>query len=72
MKMKLCFCIAAITIVIAGCGSAERKANKSIATINKERLELIEKYQDCVEKAGDDQAEAEACETYRKSAEALQ
>jgi hypothetical protein len=72
MKVKQCLCVVAITILIAGCGSAERKANKSVAEVNKERLSLIEDYQKCVKKAGDDQAKAEACETYRKSAEALQ
>jgi hypothetical protein len=59
-------------ILIAGCGGSERKANRSVAKVNDERLSLIEDYQKCVDKAGEDQAEAEACETYRKSAEALQ
>lgn len=72
MKMKLCLCVVAITIVITGCGSGERKANKSIVEVNNERLSLIEDYQKCVKKAGDDEVKAEACETYRKSAEALQ
>jgi hypothetical protein len=72
MKAKQCLCVFAVLILIAGCGSAERKANKSVAKVNKERLSLIEDYQKCVDKAGEDQVKAEACETYRKSAEALQ
>jgi hypothetical protein len=45
--------------------------NKSEAEVNKERVSLIEDYQKCIKKAGDDEAKAAACEHYRKSAEAL-
>ena len=72
MKVKQFVCVFAMTVLIVGCGGSERKANRSVAEVNKERLSLIEDYQKCVDKAGEDQVKAEACETYRKSAEALQ
>lgn len=72
MSFKHCICILSIACVAAGCGSAERKANKSQARVNEERLSLIDEYQKCVKKAGDNQEEADTCETLRKSAEALQ
>lgn len=71
MNLKQCVCIIAIGLLVAGCGSAERKANKSQAKVNEERLDLIDQYQKCMDKAGDNEEEAAACETYRKSAEAL-
>ncbi len=71
MKIKHCICVLAIAVIAVGCGSAERKANKSAALVNEERLDLIDKYQKCMEKAGDNEKEADACDTYRKSAEAL-
>ncbi|MDG2271818.1 MAG: hypothetical protein P8L39_05925 [Halioglobus sp.] len=72
MSFKHCICILSIACVAAGCGSAERKANKSQARVNEERLSLIDEYQKCVKKAGNDETKAGACDTLRKSAEALQ
>ena len=71
MKVKHCVCIFAIVALVAGCGNAERKANKSTAAINNERLSLIEDYNKCIKKAGKDEAKADACDHYRKAAEAL-
>ena len=64
-----------LVVIVAGmmiaCGSAERKANKSQAEINKERIKLSEEYQKCMKKAeGDKDKEAE-CDKYLKAAEAL-
>ncbi|MCX2976156.1 hypothetical protein [Candidatus Marimicrobium litorale] len=72
MLFKQYICIFTIALVAAGCGSAERQANKSQVRVNDERLSLIDEYQKCVKKAGDNQEEADTCETLRKSAEALQ
>ena len=71
MRVKQCICVFAITVLIAGCGSAQRKVNKSEAEVNKERLSLVEDYKKCIKKAGKDAEKVEACETYRKAAEAL-
>jgi hypothetical protein len=71
MGVKQWVCVLAIMALVAGCGSAQRKVNKSQAAVNKERLSLIEDYNKCIKKAGKDEAKAEACDTYRKAAEAL-
>ena len=56
MLFKQYICIFTIALVAAGCGSAERQANKSQVRVNDERLSLIDEYQKCVKKAGDNQA----------------
>jgi hypothetical protein len=71
MRVKQIVCVLAMVALIAGCGSAQRKVNKSEAAVNKERLSLIEDYNKCTKKAGKDEAKAEACDHYRKAAEAL-
>jgi len=71
MKAKIGLCILVIAALVAGCGSGQRKVNKSEAAVNQERLSLIEDYKKCVKKAGKDEAKKEACESHRKAAEAL-
>ena len=72
MGMKECICILAPVTLVAGCGGAQRKANRSEAKVNNERLDLVEDYKKCMEDAGDDKAAWEACDSYLKAAEALQ
>jgi hypothetical protein len=57
--------------MILACSSAEKKAYKSQTAVNEERIELTDKYQECMKKAGDDQAKQAQCEQYLKAAEAL-
>lgn len=71
MRLSSVMCCLLAATLIAGCGSGQRKVNKSEAEMNKERVSLIEDYQKCIKKAGDDEEKAAACEHYRKSAEAL-
>ena len=71
MKVIWCTSVFAIILMIAGCGTAERKANKSIANVNEERLSLIKDYEKCIKKADEDEAKSEACDTYLKAADAL-
>ena len=71
MKAMQWMCVFAITLMIAGCGNAERRSNKSTADVNNERISLIKKYEKCINNAGDDDTKSEACDTYLKSAEAL-
>lgn len=71
MKFKACICILVIAVLATGCGSGQRKVNKSEAAINQERLSLIEDYKKCIKKADNDEAKAEACESHRKAAESL-
>jgi len=72
MQVKHGIAMIMIAFLVVGCGGAERRANKSTAKLNQERLALIDKYQKCVKQAGDNEEESAKCETYRKSAEALQ
>ena len=71
MKVMRCICVFAVILMITGCGSAERKANKSIANVNDERLSLIADNEKCIKKAGEDEAKSEACDSYLKAADAL-
>jgi hypothetical protein len=57
--------------IMTACSSSQDRAYKAQEKVHKERLELVEKYNKCMEKAGDDAQKKEACEQYLKSAEAL-
>jgi hypothetical protein len=71
MKLMRIFLVVIVAGMMLACGSAERKANKSQAELNKEKIKLSEEYQKCMKKAeGDKDKEAE-CEKYLKAAEAL-
>ena len=50
---------------------AQKHSYEAQEEVARERLELVEKYQDCVDGANDDQRKIEACESYLKAAEAL-
>jgi len=68
------FCI----LMIGACSTpaeraskAQEKTYKAQESIARERLDLVEKYTECVKKAGNDKLKIEACDTYLKAAEAL-
>ena len=58
-------------LLLGACASAEDRAARADEEVANQRLELIQKHQDCVEQANGDQAKIDACETYLKEAEAL-
>jgi hypothetical protein len=67
-----------IVMFIGACQSAERRSHRAQAKsseaqtkISQERLKLVDEYKKCVEKAGDDTAKVEACDSYLKAAESL-
>jgi hypothetical protein len=60
-----------LLVVNLSCAGSETKKNRAEEAVHKERLNLIEDYKKCMKKAGDDQAEVEACDKYLKAAEAL-
>jgi hypothetical protein len=76
-KQQIMILVALLTVVLSvsacGClgGGAEKKAHKSQAAVNEEKLELSEKYQKCMKKAGDDQEKQAQCEQYLKASEPL-
>ena len=71
MKLMRIFLVVIVAGMLSACGSAERKANKSQAEINKEKIKLSEQYQKCMKKAEGDKEKEAGCEKYLKAAEAL-
>jgi uncharacterized lipoprotein YajG len=70
--------VAALIALLAGCSSPQDKAAQAQESsyeaqekVAKERLNLVNKYQQCVKEAADNQQKAAACESYLKAAEAL-
>ena len=63
---------------VAGCSTPEERAAAAQERsydaqeeVARQRLELVDKYQACVEEAAGDALKTEACESYLKAAEAL-
>jgi hypothetical protein len=71
MKLVKIFLVVLVAGMLLACGGAEKKAHKSQAAVNKEKVELSEKYQKCMKKAGKDEAKQAQCEQYLKAAEPL-
>ena len=71
MKLVKIFLVVFAAGMILACSSAEKKAHKSQTAVNEERLELIDEYKECVEKADKDKEKEAECEHYLKAAEAL-
>jgi hypothetical protein len=70
--------VATLIALLAGCSSPQDKAAQAQQgsyeaqeRVAKERLNLVNKYQQCVKDAGDNQQKAAACESYLKAADAL-
>jgi uncharacterized lipoprotein YajG len=64
--------------LLAGCQTPQEKAAdaqaaaaKAQENIAKKRLDLIAKYQSCVQNAAGDQQKVAACDSYLKAAQAL-
>lgn len=71
MKTFYLFMIVAIAGFTFGCASPQDRAYKAQEGVHKERLKLVNEYQKCLKKAGNDKAAIEACDSYLKAAEAL-
>lgn len=63
---------------LAACGNPHKKAAKAQAKsyeaqgeVAKQRLRLVDQYQECVISANNDTMKIEACDSYLKAAEAL-
>ena len=50
---------------------AQKSAFEAQEEVAKQRLELIEEYQACIDDSGNDTEKMNACESYLKAAEAL-
>mgnify|MGYP001827885784 FL=1 len=79
MNLRMLVLIVVIAMLVASCGTsqrraakADRKASQAEESVSKERLKLGDQYKACVSEAGEDQQKVEACDTHLKAAEALQ
>ena len=70
--------VATLIALLSGCSSPQDKAAKAQQgsyeaqeKVAKERLNLVNKYQQCVKEAGDNQQKAATCDSYLKAADAL-
>ena len=71
--------VATLIALVAGCSSpqdtaanAQERSYQAQAKVDKERLDLVNKYQQCVKEAADDQRKAAACDSYLKAAESAE
>lgn len=71
MKLVKIFLLIAVVGLLIGCQSAQDKAARSQEAVNRERLELVDKYQKCMKKAEQDKEQQAECEQYLKASEAL-
>ena len=71
MKSIYIFLFAFIVGMTLACSSPQDKAYTAQEKVHKERLKLVEEYQKCLKKAGEDKQKIEACDQYLKAAEAL-
>ena len=71
MKSILALTLALAFTILTACSSSQDRAYKAQEKVHKERLELVEKYEKCMKKAGDDEQKKQTCEQYLKAAEAL-
>lgn len=70
MKVVYVFVFLLIGGIVA-CASSQDRAYEAQEKVSKERLRLVDEYQKCIERAGQDKQKAEACGQYLKAAEAL-
>ncbi len=71
MRFVKIFSIIFFSVAMLACASPKDKAYKSQEAVNRERLELIDQYKSCMEKAGQDKEKQAGCEQYLKAADAL-
>lgn len=71
MKRFLLFLSLVPVLLASACASAEDRAARAQEEVANQRLELIQKHQECVEEANGDQAKIDVCETYLNEADAL-
>ena len=71
MKSIYIFLLASTVGLTLACSSPQDRAYEAEAKVHQEKLRLVQEYQKCLKKAGDNKAMKEACEDYLKQAEAL-
>ena len=71
MKSIYLFLLAFAVGITLACSTPQDKAYKAQEKVHKERLKLVDEYQKCLKKAGEDKEKIEACDQYLRAAEAL-
>jgi len=71
MKSIYIFLLAFAVGMTLACSTPQDKAYKAQEKVHKERLKLVDEYQKCLKKAGEDKEKIEACDQYLRAAEAL-
>ena len=71
MKLMKFFLVVSVAMTLLACATAQDKAVNSQAAINNQRLELVDKYQNCMKEAEGDKDREAACDQYLKAADAL-
>ena len=71
MKPVIVLLLALLLGMFTACSSPQDRAAKAQEDVSKQRLELVDKYDKCMKRAGDDAQKKEDCEQYLKAAEAL-
>lgn len=68
--IKICLVVIVSGVMLA-CATPEEKAYESQTAVNEERLDLIEQYKACAEKAEKNKTDGAECEKYLKATDAL-
>ena len=69
---KLIFFIFIITLSgLTGCTSAKERAAEADADFKEERLRILQKYQECVDQAKQDEQKLKNCEHYLKAIDSM-
>jgi hypothetical protein len=71
MKSIYMFVLAFVVGLTLACSTPQDRAYKAQEKVHKERLKLVDEYKKCLETAGTDNQNIEACDRYLKAAEAL-
>ena len=71
MKPVVALMLALTLAILTACASPQDRAAKAQEDVSKQRLELVDKYQKCMQKAGEDEQKKQDCEQYLKAADAL-
>lgn len=73
-RRRLLLALPGAVLALGGCGGATRaqkRAFRANEAVSKERLRLVDEYQDCIDRAAGDTLDQRGCERYLRSAEAL-
>ena len=71
MKRVMLLLLPILALTLASCASQQDKAYKAQKQVHEQRLKLVDQYQNCLKKYGEDKEKRETCDQYLKAADAL-